>query len=52
MTDYDDDLEPTTLQTRLWSAIPDLPPHERAKAESIAGSGSAARDTESAARPS
>lgn len=37
MTD-DYEHEPTTLQTRLWNAIPDLPPHERAKAEGIASS--------------
>lgn len=38
MTDELDDIEPSRLQTRLWNAIPDLPPHERPIAESIAGS--------------
>jgi len=37
VTDHDD-YEPTTLQTRLWNAIPDLPPRDRAMAERIAGS--------------
>lgn len=36
MTDYEH--EPTTLQTRLWNAIPDLPPADRRMAEGIAGS--------------
>lgn len=33
-----EDFEPSRLQTRLWNVIPDLPPHERSMAESIAGS--------------
>ena len=40
MTDELDDIDvpASRLQTRLWNAVPDLPPADRRMAESIAGS--------------